>query len=324
MKRKFLTTAVTALLATSMLSACGMSNKVTFMDFWKKSVAESVINTVTEVSEYNVSFTEGSNTSFSVAYQNGTYKTTFISEMKDQKIVYTYTTEFSIQVQYTCAGETSEWLNDSVTTTVSFQSSNNGLKPISSEKHGINHSPLSIGPATITTAYKKYDMSLKTIYDETCENATSTITDNLLDKNNVTTNTFTVSHDSYNYLDNEQLLFAIRCLNLAENTSAKFRVYSPFANTTQKIKASCGAEVTKDFTFAIGGESATRNLAYYPVTVQLSAKNNNTGTPKTLWIAKTTDAQNNTYRNAMLRQEIPLSFNLGTLVFELKNTTFAQ
>ena len=324
MKRKLLTTAVTALLATSMLSACGGNNKITFMDFWKKSVAESVINTVTEVSEYDVSFTKGANDAFAVDYQNGTYKTTFISETQGQKIIYHYTTEFSVQVQYSCDGQKTEWLQDSLVTTVSFQSSNNGLKPISSEKHGVSHSPLTISPSSLETAYEKYDMTIKTQYDETCENATTTITNHLLTKDNVTTQTFEVSHGSYNYLDNEQLLFAVRCINTGANTSAKFRVYSPFAKTTQKINVSFGAEVSKDFTFSIGEESATRNLAYYPVTVQLSAKNNNTGTSKTLWIAKTTDAQNNTYRNAMLRQEIPLSFNLGTLVFSLKSTTFAQ
>ncbi|MBR2023860.1 MAG: hypothetical protein IJ996_05045, partial [Clostridia bacterium] len=251
MKRKLLTTAVTALLATSMLSACGGNNKITFMDFWKKSVAESVINTVTEVSEYDVSFTKGANDAFAVDYQNGTYKTTFISETQGQKIIYHYTTEFSVQVQYSCDGQKTEWLQDSLVTTVSFQSSNNGLKPISSEKHGVSHSPLTISPSSLETAYEKYDMTIKTQYDETCENATTTITNHLLTKDNVTTQTFEVSHGSYNYLDNEQLLFAVRCINTGANTSAKFRVYSPFAKTTQKINVSFGAEVSKDFTFSI-------------------------------------------------------------------------
>ena len=323
MKRKFLTTAVTAILAATTLGACGTNYKVSFMDFWKKSVADSVINTVTEVSEYNVSFQNGTNTTYSVAYQNGTYKTTFVSETVDQKIIYHYTTEFSIEVQYTVNGQSSAWLQDSVTSTVSFQSSNNALKPILSEKHGVNHSPINIAPSSLETAYTKFDKTIKTVYDEKCENATTTVTDNLLTKDNVQTDTFEISHGTYNYLDNEQLAFALRCIDTGATTSTKFSVYDPFDRDKQKINVNFNKETTAEFNFAIGGETATRSLAYYPVSVQLSASINK-GLPQTYWIAKTTDWQNNVYRNALLRYELPLSYNLGTLVFDLKSTSFAQ
>ena len=323
MKRKFLTTAVTAILAATTLGACGTNYKVTFMDFWKKSVADNVIHTVTEVSEYDFSFQNGTNNSYSVAYQNGSYKTTFVSETKDQKIIYHYTTEFSIQVQYTVGGETSEWLQDSVVSTVSFQSSNFALKPIRSEKHAINHSPMSISPSSLQTAFTKFDKTIITEYDKDCENGTTTITDNMLTADNVTTETFEISHGTYNYLDNEQLAFVLRCIDTGATTSTKFKIFDPFDNDTHKINVNFNKETTAEFNFAIGGETATRSLAYYPVSVQLSARINK-GLPKTYWIAKTTDWQNNVYRNVLLRHEIPLYYNLGTLVFELKSVSFAQ
>lgn len=326
MKRKIFTTAITAILGVSLLSACGTNYKVTFSDYWKQSKTQSVINHVSEECEYAISFTKGGNSSYTMQYQNGSYKTTFKSylDADGENILYSYTTEMSVQVQYTVGDKTSEWLNDSVQSTVVFQSSKNGLTPISSTNHTISHSPKSITASTLESAYMKYDMTATTTYDpENCESATTVVTNNLKQENNTEEKTFTIKHNTYNYLDNEQLFFATRCLDSASNASYRFQVYSPYTKSTQKIDVKFGAEATSDFTFAIGTESASRKIAYYPTTVKLNAKNNNTGTPKTLWIAKTNDPLNNTYRNVILRQEIPVSFNLGTIVMTLKTVTFA-
>ncbi len=324
MKRKILTTAVTAVLGISLLSACGADYKVNFADYWKKSVDTTIIQTVTETCEYDVSFTKGANASYSANYKNGTYKTTFVSETANETTVYRYTTEFSIQVQYSANGKNSEWLNDSVSSTVTFQSSKNALKPISSEKHSVNHSPIAVSASSLESAYAKYDMTIKTDYDATCENGTTTITDNTKTKDNVKKQTFSVKHNKYNYVDNEELLFALRCVNPTANASNRFQVYSPFASVVQIIKATYGTLATADFNFAIGEESSSsKKISYYPVTLQLNAKNNNTGASQTVWIAQTSDAQSNTYRNVMLKYEKPLSFDLGTLVFQLKTATFA-
>ena len=48
------------------------------------------------------------------------------------------------------------------------------------------------------------------------------------------------------------------------------------------------------------------------------------GTSQTVWVAKTTDAQKNSHRNAILRIETPLYYSMGSLVYELKDATFAE
>ena len=325
MKRKFLTTALTALLAVSTLSACGANYKVSFNDYWKKSVFDSAQQTLTETCEYDVGFESTAVGNFSVAYQNGTYKTTFISTTTtEQQVEYTFTTEFSIQVQYKVGNDTSQWLDDSAYTSVTFHSSKDGLMPIRSEKRMVSHSPLNISPSSLEVAYKKYDQTIVTQYDEKCESATATITDNKLTQDNVTTQTFDISHSKYNYLDNESLLFALRCINTDATTSTKFNIYSPLDADMQKFSVNFNTATSKDFTFSINGESAvSRSVSYYPVGLQLSA-NTNTGTLKSIWIAKRTDAQNNTYRNVILRQETPLAYALGTLTFSLKSINFAN
>lgn len=324
MKRKFITPAVVSLLTATMLSACGANYKVTFNDYWKKSLFDSSQQTLTETCEYKVDFEPTSTSNFSVDYENGVYKTTFISETVDQQVRYQFKTEFSVQVQYKVGNETSDWLNDSVYSIVTFQESDKALKPLRSEKHIVSHSPLTISPITLATAYDKYDQTIVTEYNELCDNATTTITNNELSSNKVTTQNFAINHNTYNYLDNETLLFALRCINTDKTTSTKFNVYSPFACAMQKINVNFNTATAKDFTFAINGNpETTKNISYYPASIQLSA-NTNKGTAKTVWIAKTTDVQNNTYRNAMLRQEIPISFGLGTLTFSLKSINFAN
>lgn len=325
MKRKFITSAVTAVLGVSLLSACGANYKVAFSDYWKKTVNQTIIQTVSEVCEYDVTFTPKANASYKVNYQNGKYTTTFTSETLNDKTLYYYSTELSIQVQYAVGNDTTEWMDDSVKSTVVFQSCNNSLKPISSEKHTVSHSPVAMTASSSNTAFKKYDVSVVTKYDEaTCDKATVTKTNNLLSKNNSETQTFTIKHDTYNYLDNEQLLFAIRCISQASNTSNRFQVYSPFTNSMQKINVNYGTVASKDFTLNIDGTASTQPISYYPTTIKLHTKDGNSGTDKTVWIAETKDVQNNTYRNVILRQEIPVSFNLGTLNFDLKSVNFAQ
>ncbi len=324
MKRKTITTAISAVLGLSLLSACGTNYKVTFYDFWKKSIETTILQTVTETCAYDVSFTAGANDSYTVNYQNGTYKTTFISETNGNQTQYTYKTEMTVQVQYKVGEQTSAWLDDSMTSTVKFQSSQNGLKPISAEKRGKTHSPTAITAGTLESAYVYYDLTVKTDYSEACDSATTTITNNEKTENNVQTNSFSIKHDTYNYLDNEQLVFALRCVDPAASSAQRFQVYAPFNQGIQTIYANYGTEATADFEVDIDGNKATRKITYYPTTMKIGSQGNNSGATQTLWIAKTDNPQNNTYRNVILRQETPLAYNLGTLVFNLKTVTFAN
>ena len=322
MKRR-ITTVLIAVLSVSLLSACGTNYKRTFSDYWQQDVSIPIINNVSEVCEYNVKFTEGSNNTYAVNYRNGKYTTTFSSITNGETTVYTYTTALSIEVQYTVGSNSSEWFLDSTESTVTFQPCKKGLTPIASRKKMISHSPTAISINKLENAYSVHNLVVETEYDATSKKGTTLIIDNTKTENNTTKKTFSFVEKDYNYLDNEQLLFALRCLNPNDSASNRFQVYAPFNSAMQKINVQYGELSSATFNFAIDGVVEAKNIAYFPTTISLHSKDTNTGSDKTVWIAKTNSLDNNTYRNVILRQETPIAFALGTLVYELNSVKFA-
>ena len=104
-----------------------------------------------------------------------------------------------------------------------------------------------------------------------------------------------------------------------------FAVYAPFTNAVQTIKASFASkEEGTEFTFKKDAEEEkkSRVINYYPVTLSIDAEN--PGQSQTAWIAETGNAKDNLYRNVILRLETPISYNLGTLIYELSSAEFSK
>ena len=121
------------------------------------------------------------------------------------------------------------------------------------------------------------------------------------------------------YLDNEQLIFALRAM-AAKTSSAKLQVYSPFAEAVQKVGITFNAEESAEFTFLKNGTEETKALTYRPASIVLDEKN--PGATQTAWVAKTTDSTKNEYRNVVLKLETPLSYGLGSLIYTLKSANW--
>ena len=142
-----------------------------------------------------------------------------------------------------------------------------------------------------------------------------------LTNNASTTQTFEID-EKYTYLDNEQLLFALRGLD--QKSSPSFYVYAPFSNKVQTIYARFDALTTGE-TFSFNtedgkGADTLRAISYYPVTLGIDEKNS--GSTQTVWLAERTNASNNEYRNVILSMKVTLAYNVGTLHYSLQSADF--
>ena len=267
-----------------------------------------------ETLTYEVSFTRGDSwTNYEVNYTNGVYTTTLsVDNETYNRSVYKYETALSIDVAYTFGTVETEKFHDTITSCVYFEKEGNGLAPIYSEKTFSNHSLVN------------GDMTLEDVqtlnYTVTVDYQTmvSTVT-NHDDANYNSQKTFEVEdRDKYSLLDNETLLFALRGVNPSSAVSHKLLVYAPFSEEVQTITANFSTPQEKQFSFTENGTAIpSKKLTYNTVTLGINSST--PGQTQTLLIAHTKDVQANEMRNVILSYEVPIAYNLGTLVYTLTN-----
>lgn len=313
--RKKILSAIALTLCAATLTACSTTSpKITFVKYWLEDASVTPTN-VLEKLEYDVTFKKASglNNAYTVDYKNGVY-TTELSLKGDE---YTYKTSFSINVIYTVGGESAEE-TDSINTWVKFKRTAK-LQPLASHKEIVSSSPNS-GGTTIKTCYAKHNYTVDTTYNENGLGGKCVIVNNDPEsKNDPQERTFTVE-DKYTYLDNEQLLFALRGISQSTAT-ASVSVYAPFSGVVQNVNLTYSTlQKETEFEFQKGDTQIKQVINYYPVSMKINA--NLSGATQTAWIAETTSTHSNTFRNVMLQLETPLSYNLGSLIYKLKSANF--
>lgn len=328
MKAKKVVLVLAALTVFSSFAACtDVNKKVSFNDYWEKN--SMAHGTIDETLEYKVTHEKGAGLDvigYSLTYGEGKY----VTNLKSQGEGYVYTTSLTMPVTYQLAGDEAETLVDSVTSQVVFARSSNGLRPVSSTKTVVSHTPANGAGISTDTCYALYDFSVVTSYP-TEGDASSTVTykkytiDEATGEKKETdplviASTFDFNDDDYSCLDNEQLLLALRAIS-SSTTMGSFKAYSPFVESMQKIDFNFQAETSAKFSFLLNGNEAKTDIAYRPVTLSIDATN--PGATQTAWIASLSNAQNNTHRNVMLKLVTPLSYSLGSLVYELVSITRA-
>ena len=315
MKAKKLLAAIALTLAATTLTACGDKDQtIEFNTYWHaESNAPTLID---ETLEYDVTFdstVDKSTVNYELDYKDGTYTTHLVSNSLYE---YTYTTSFSITAIYTYKDTTVE-KQDSVETKVTF-STEKGFRPIRSEKSIVSHSPVNSNVSRVNQAYDAFYRHVETDYTgskavckiwDTEPNKDGTPNEKLLSEE-----TFKGKSGKYSYLDNEQLLLALRCISKSDD-SAKVKVYSPFVDSTQKIKLSFSDSDDMDVTYfdVATNTEVKKAITYRTAKIKLSASN--PGATQKAWIA--VNEKPNTNRNVMLKLETPLAYNLGTLVYTL-------
>lgn len=312
--KKLLSAIALTLCATTLIACANSNDDVMFRKYWLEDV-DVTPSTVLETLEYDVAFDEdsGLNENYTVDYKNGKYTT----KLTLSEGVYCYETSLNIDVIYTAGNQTLE-KHDTVVTSVKFKETAN-LQPISSHKEIICHSP-SNGGSTLETCFVAYNYTVDTTYNENGLGGTSVIVNNDPEADNTPqTQTFTVE-SKYTYLDNEQLLFALRGLSQS-TTSASVSVYAPFSGVVQSINLTYDSlQKGTEFTFMKGETQIKQVINYYPVSMKINTQLS--GTTQTVWIAEMTNAKSNAFRNVILQLKTPLSYNLGSLIYTLKSANF--
>lgn len=320
-RKKILSLGAVLLCASIFVSCTNTNNKVIFSEYWTEN-ANIATENVNEELEYAVTFEKGTglDMQYNLDYTNGTYITRLKTEQLDGKTVYVYETDFSITVTYLYKGESVD-LQDSVKTSVKFEKASSALYPISSHKEIVSHSPQNGAANSLENCYAEYKYNIDTTYDNEGKGV-CVITKPEEEESNSITSEFSIDTKKYNYLDNEQLLFALRGLSPASISPPTFSVYNAFANSVQKIKVSFSSETGADFEFLNNGVSVKDTISYYSADISINSQN--PGATQTAWIAKTVDPSKNTYRNVVLKLKTPMSYNLGTLVYTLKSANFSK
>lgn len=336
MKKKLFAGICLALGITTLAGCSQASQKLQFNTNWSLNTMNDTPISTAEVLTYDVNFVASSfmqGEHFSVEYckdidgktQLGSYVTTL--EGKDGG--YLYTTTLSVPVRYSFGGETAVF-TDTMTSVVEFKSAKHGLTPISSTKTVISHSPRNVEPTSLSGCYIDYQYTLTTTYNSDCTAGETLMIDNsqngtLYNKDIYPSgkkSSFEIDITKYSYLDNEQLLFALRGLsNTAISTTKSVNVYNASLDMVQLVTMTPSSSDSDKYGFTINGTKLADDVAidYTPVTIALPK-----GATQTLHYASTTDDANNIYRNVLLYMRTPVAYSIGYLEYTLKDAVFAN
>ena len=323
----------------TLLCACSGGVPLSFAANWNRNTADSSVSNTREELVYEVTFTPSETPvgTLTAEYDEGTYTTLLenknltLSDGSSQE-GYVYTTKLTISGRFRLGSEVSETFTDTVTSTVSFLSASQRLKPVKSEKEVVSTSPVSSSPSSLENAFTTYHFTYDVSYDAGLTTATAVYTD-LTEyeteegetvRRDPETREYDIAGDT-TYLDNEQILFALRGLNLS-SAAATFRtinqVMGIVAEVSTSANSSAASSVKENVDFTMNGEAVKQEID--AVEVPLTYLTTPSGQSQTLVYAATTDANSNTYRNVLLRMEVPVLQSLGTLVYTLKEAAFAD
>ncbi|MBQ8659117.1 MAG: hypothetical protein IJ506_08270 [Clostridia bacterium] len=305
-------------------SSCAGNQEITFTAGWLSDTTNKVLPANAEELTYAVTYDKAEglySESYTVNYTNGEYKTSLKASEYEGQAVYEYTSTLTINVQYTLkkTGETTAFETpDKVETVVYFKTAANGLTPLKSTKTTYCHSPNGTEATKLQNCYTEYHYTVETVY--TGSKGKSTITNHLNEDKKQTNPSFSAKHDEYTYLDNEQLLFALRGMGTSATSISS---YQPLERAKKVVSVSVGDKKGGEFEFTIDGKgSEKRAIDYRAYTLTFDA--DNPGASQEAWIASTTDTTSNVYRNVMLKLETPISYSAGSLIYTLTSAKFAN
>ena len=296
---------------------------------------------------YEVSYddTNANNSYLSLEYKDGKFTTEFYATEYDwgrssipegyapeksvKEVVYYYKTELTISVQYTLktgSKDSSKWYDDHVITESYFRAAGKNLQPVYSRQYIKSTSPANYQPTKLEDAYREVEVTYENFYDYSCTKILSKTTEN--------GSTESKEYDKLNKLertlfDNSSLYVAIRSMKLSSTLSEPVNLFSAAAGGIDEYaivasEAALTAQERSDYTSALSKQGLYRaadekdeGVEATAVTVSYAGGELH-GTSQTVWYASITDNDYNISRATMLKLSVPISFNLGTLSYSLK------
>ncbi len=349
MKKKFFAALALALCASTITACAAPNQTVTFAPNWESNIISEANTATTEELSYEVKF-EGQSflnkEYYTVEYcgkdnsKPGTY-TTKLEYLADN--TYRYSTSLTIDVTFTLASGASATKTDRITTQTTFKKADSSLQPISSLKSVHAHSPNDYaalvlenvyndeGVLTEKGAFTEYQYEFKIEYKDDLSGGVLTKTDLsthktlLLPKDEPTkTVPFSITDKKYTYLDNEQYLFALRGISSEQLASAKtVSMFNASLEAMETVATTPSSAAKTSFDLILnGGEKKGYEIEYIPLTIKTN--NKDADLAQTLWYAKTTNSNDNLYRNVLLKMTVPMSYGLGSLIYTLHSANFAK
>lgn len=328
MKAKKILPILALVLAATTFAACG-DKSVTFGHYWflDPSAKEKGFY---ECAEYDVTSEafENSYADYKVEY-SGTFTTTL--EYNQTEGYYTFATKLDVKTTYTL-GEDTKVLDDNAESYVKFDAKENALRPIEASKKMLCHTPLSGKFDTVEKCYATVDYEYTTKYDTDKGNfveGVCTITNNKGETTETTINEKFGYVKDHTFIDNEQLLVAVRAFS-EDASSATLGSYSVFASNTQKIKLSFADEEDKasetfSYTLVDANDKETqKQIKELCRTAKINLDQSNPGVTQKVKFIKAKDAANNTYRNLILEMTTPLSYGMGEIYYKLTKVSYKK
>ncbi len=313
----------------ALLSACGGVSRIEFQTNWYRNTAlgDDIAGT-SEVLEYEVSvFDAAEHNGLTAEYTNGTFVTRLenrpVKTETETKEGYVLETQFAIDVKFSFGGASTEVLHDEVSSHVEFLSVGESLRPVYSKKTVHNRAPNDL-PESLETCYTEYSYSYEISYNDALTSATVTYTDFLPDANG---NTAEPTKREVNiggkssYLDNEEILFALRGMNFGD-VQPVFRTYNFTTGTVLETTLNDTAkEVAEPVSFERNGEAVVSDAL---PAVELKVGMRGIGQSRVIVFAKKTSDTDNVNRNVPLRMETPILRSLGKMRYKLVKATFSD
>ena len=242
---------------------------------------------------------------------------------------------------------------DTVTSTVYFRDTLDGMAPLESTTTTYSHTPQNrnIFICSYTT---------KTVYNEDASRATVTVTDNsdsiaeTLPEENSRVFVRTVEEeeksfsdltDRYSVFDTAQLIFSARGLAFEADSSNTVTVVSAAAGG-QYVTLSCSEVVARNYSFTMDGQplpdtgtgsgseegtdgeegsggEETTGTSISTCVVNFAVSGPNNGQTHTVdYAARSTNASNNRYRNLPMRIEMNLAYGMGAFLYVLQDASY--
>lgn len=321
--KKLRIAAIATALPLVLCAACGAADQSLGLSAnWYSNTNNTNLAGTSETAEYTVTFEpEKENADFTAEYTDGVYKTTLrdenISSAEGNPLGYHFHTELTVKGRFILKGERGEEFTDTVVSDVWFLSVAEGLRPVRSEKRSDCHVPVA-GASSVSASSLHYTYSYTTTYTADLSSATVLFTQTVPEEKS--SETVLKLKGRTSYLDNEQILFAIRGLNL--QTAFTFRSVNPVQLLPATVQGAAGEGEERKETFSVNGVSEERTVSVAKTSISYTGTYR--GGSQVLYYAQRTSPTANAYRNILIRAEVPALESLGTYVYSLKSVTFNE
>ncbi len=218
-----------------------------------------------EVATYSVAFTEGSNSSYKIVYndlENAVYKTKFYLTTFDwatDATIEAYrtgesTTEYVYvcEMEYTVSGYfqikpdgAKHEFTDELVTKCYYRPAGKNLQPVYSYQKVINTTPAKLSTNNINNAYMHIDKEFYTYYNKACTQATvkEIVHKSETDRTNVTESEKKIrlsGNSGHSNFDNSQIYAAVRAFTMSGGATRTFNVLAPENGAVQSVSARIG------------------------------------------------------------------------------------